>query len=646
MTAPTLSMYLVAVIPTLIIAGLITALLPLLVLLLIRRRSKRLSWGAMWLVQETLRRRARLKLLRILLFIIRSSVLPIAAAAIAGVWFLSVGSSSNQPQLIIVDDAIGAWVTGLDGRCAMDDHLDTLERLQDLSDDDMHVVLLSGRRLLSSGTEQVRALKPVSSGPDWTTALKQVRHLTTLYGIDHALLLSDIRSGTLITFNADELPAVAVHYESPKDTIRDTIRITGVDAPRKVLLPGDPFKHGQLVISLTRSNAITGLETKVLVDLLASDGTTVDDRHAETVVWQPGERNQLVFMTIPTDASSDGLLHMHVEGSNSPASKWWVRVQHHTSAEVTMITNARKQDFDPSSAASWVAAAVIAGSSDRSLTVRWLDHHDLQVDALPPSMPLIVIEPELLSGSTWSTLRDRVGAGPTLVIPSVDASTSWFNSFLEQLEGFESIDGLPITHRTIEGGEAMVSEESNPLKLLSGELQNLLRPVRIERLVDLNPLIQNKIASAVVSIGDQPLFAQINESNIIVSALSWHPSWSDLPIRGAAPAILQELIRSKSGGSGARDVIASSSSTRVAGPQSNGGLVQPNAAAAAQAKPDRAMLQQLTEAGWTTGTTYDAASTTQAWTTPLAIALLVLLTIELFVAHIIDRRRVSRVVQP
>ena len=135
MTTTTLLMVLNTAMPTLMVAGLIATLFPLAVLLLIRRRSRRLSWGAMWLVQETLRRRAPLKLLRVLLLVVRSATLPIAAAAIVGLWLLSDGLPHDRPRLIIVDDAIGAWITGADGRCAMDDHIDTLARLEELSND-------------------------------------------------------------------------------------------------------------------------------------------------------------------------------------------------------------------------------------------------------------------------------------------------------------------------------------------------------------------------------------------------------------------------------------------------------------------------------------------------------------------------------
>ena len=639
MTTFTLVMVAALFMPNLMVAGLLAALLPLAVLLLIRRRSKQLSWGAMWLVQETLRKHAPLKVLRVILFLIRTIVLPLAALALVGLWFNPTGVPENQSRVIILDDAIGAWETGSDGQCAMDVQLEVIEHMQSQTNKTTHVVLLSGRSLPSSDVFDLRSLTPISSGPDWTVTAQKVNQLVDKHNINQVVLLSDLRSGVLHSFSGEFIPGVTNSFIPPNEVVRSTIRVTGVQTPRDVLLPGDPFQQGQLTIDIARSNAASSEQTKVLLDVLGPDNTSTVAQYTAVLIWGPGEYNRRLSMMVPEDLPTNGLIHVHIDESTSPAAQWWVRIRRPEFAQVTMITSETKHPFDPALATSWLSAGIQAGAHKDDLTLQWLDHINLQVDAIVPNMPVVVTEPALLTPSTWEALHNRPNAGPTLIIPPIDAASSWLDNAMQSIDGFASINGLTVFQPSKSTTNIIVADKAGALELISNELEPLLRSVNIERMVDLQPLTQVGIAHAIVSIGEHPIFVQVHNTNIIISALAWHPSWSDISIRSAAPTILQEALRSKGGRTQTDYIIASSPNNTMAGPQADGVLVQPDTVAANQSLANQNTMKRLEEAGWIPHDVDSITGTTTPQSSTIAMIVFMLLGIEVMLAHIIDRHR-------
>ena len=202
------------IVPGLMIAGFLAALLPLVVLVFIRRRSKQMTWGAMWLVQESLRKQSPLKVLRALLFLIRSSLLPLTAIALIGFWFNSSETHHNQQHVVILDDAIGAWETGADGQCAMDSHIKTIGLMQSQTNQPIHIVLLSGRSV--SSADVLHTLKPISSGPNWELATHKAKQLVDQHEIKQIVLLSELRNGVLQSFSGEFIPGVVNSFTPPR----------------------------------------------------------------------------------------------------------------------------------------------------------------------------------------------------------------------------------------------------------------------------------------------------------------------------------------------------------------------------------------------------------------------------------------------
>jgi hypothetical protein len=178
--------------------------------------------------------------------------------------------------------------------------------------------------------------------------------------------------------------------------------------------------------------------------------------------------------------------------------------------------------------------------------------------------------------------------------------------------------------------------------MLSSELHSLLGDLDIERLVDLRPLIDQGLGTSIVTFGGQPLFVQLDGPNMTVSALAWHPSWSDLPIRSAAPAVLHELLRSDIGSTRVTHIQATAPDNLIAGVREDGLLVQPNVTAADQRPMTASTLQQLKASRWQATDQQLLTQPLQNQSTVAAIVVLALLVLELCVGYRINRLRVWR----
>ena len=586
------------------------------------------------------RNQSPLKVLRVLLFLIRSSLLPLTAIALIGFWFNSSETHHNQQRVVILDDAIGAWETGADGQCAMASHIKTIGLMQSQTNQPIHIVLLSGRSV--SSADVLHTLKPISSGPNWELATHKAKQLVDQHEIKQIVLLSELRNGVLQSFSGEFIPGVVNSFIPPDEAVRSTVRVMGVDTPRDVLLPGDPFRLGQLMIDLSRSNATDSAETTVLLDVLGADNTTVQSQSKAVLTWNPGEHNRRLSMGVPEVLPTEGLIHIHIDESSSPATHRWLRIRKPDSAQVTMITSEGEHVFDPASAASWLSAGIQAGSQNGDLELQWLNIANLQVDAIMPNMPVVVTEPSLLTPSTWDAMSSRRNAGPILIIPPINAAPSWLDNAMESMNGSPSIEGLPIFQPNSTTNNIVVASDAGALELISSELQSLLQPVNIERMVDLRPLLDCGMARELVSVGEYPMFVQVHKTNTIISAIAWHPSWSDLPIRSAAPTILQEALRSKSWHSKTGRIVASSPNNMVAGPQSDGSLIQPDVISADQSPANLNAIKQLEEIGWSPQVVYSKSGSETLRSSTIAALLFILLCIEVILAHIIDRHRSTR----
>jgi hypothetical protein len=80
----------------------------------------------------------------------------------------------------------------------------------------------------------------------------------------------------------------------------------------------------------------------------------------------------------------------------------------------------------------------------------------------------------------------------------------------------------------------------------------------------------------------------------------------------------------------------------VAGPQSDGSLIQPDVISADQSPANPNAIKKLEETGWSPQVVYSKSGSETLRSSTIAALLFILLCIEVILAHIIDRHRSTR----
>lgn len=306
-----------------------------------------------------------------------------------------------------------------------------------------------------------------------------------------------------------------------------------------------------------------------------------------------------------------------------------------TSAEITLISDAQSSGFDAALDTSWLDLAVQSGSPDGAMRVHQVYPQDLLVEALPSGMPVVVTVPGAIPETTWSSMLTRKHAGQTLVLPPPDTDSNWLNPLLKAVEPeFKGAVGAVAKDKV--SGALLLADDLGPLELIRAELPTLLGLVQIEHMMNLEPLVEAGIGDAFVSFGQYPVFLRLHNAPVVVSALSWHPTWSDLPLRPAGPVLLQELLRAELGINERVVRTASGPGDLYAGMQSNGVLIQPDATAAQQTPIRPSTVQKLQSAGWTLAEISTTVPTHKDISWMFVLALIVLVIMESVLARWVD----------
>ena len=612
-----------AQLPVLLTVGAVAVAIPILVHLLIKRRTVLFQWGAMQLLLEAVQRRGRMRLLRLLLLLVRMAVPVCAAAALAGIWFDGIGSTSRPWSIVLLDDTIGSFVKHTNGHRAIDTHLAAIAKLKQQGP--IQVVALSGRPL----PRELLTLEPIAAGPNWSGALQSVARRTQESRHADVLLLSELRVGVLPDEGTLQQTGVKITFHPPAVDDVDTIRIVRVHAPRAVLLPGDPFEQGHLEVDLVRDGSLPSQRST----LLLFDDTGVElDQHE--VHWHVGESSRLVQIPLPT-STTHTQFQVQSKPTVSPASTRWITLQQRTSAEITVITDTHNKRFNAASDTSWLDLAVLSGAPNGAMRVRHVFPQDLLIEALPKGMPVVVTIPEAIPTATWSAMLTTKHAGQVLVLPPPDADSNWLQTLLESVD--PDFDGpLRAIAQDRILGTMTLADDLGPLELIRAELPTLLGSVQIEHMINLERLVEANVGDALVSLGKYPVFLRLHNAPVVISALSWHPTWSDLPLRPAGPALLQELLRAELGQRERVVRTASGPGDLQAGMRADGVLIQPDATAAQQTPLLPSTIKKLQDAGWTPtqGSSIASAHKDVSWI--FALALVVLVITESVLARCID----------
>ncbi|MCH2135402.1 MAG: hypothetical protein MK101_02340 [Phycisphaerales bacterium] len=580
-------------------------------------------------------------MLRLLLLTVRMAVCPIAALLLVGLFTTGESGRGGRPPIILLDDTITAWMPDASGGRDIDDHLDRIDEIQSQYSDGkpLVVVPLSGQVVHDLRSDLRSQLHEVAHGPDWNSVRDRVRRFMASNPDSKIVAISGMRHD--LVRSIDELTDLpVVEFDQPAQDERDTVWITGVRSSRAVSLPGDPLTSSQITVMLERGRPEAESSIQIQIDLLDSSGQPTGETATSKVHWPSGARRVTASIDVELELPESAIAHVHLPEFPSPAASWWISLEQRSHASVTMITDEPRSDFDPGLQSSWVQTAIEAGLQPNQLTVQHRSPTGVQIDTLDRPTPIVVVGPELLPASSWSALLDQPNSSPVIVLPRTSSDELSMQSFLVG-SGSADVERILTRSGHIPIELPPVPSEGGPLAVLQGELPSLLEQLRIDRMLDLRPLLGLDGAKSLVMIDEHPLLVMLPRESgrsSIISALAWHPSWSDLPLRPAAPAILQELIRSGAH-TGMPDPLTASATSGPEAGVLDGRITLPDITSEAQRPMDKSASDRLAELNWVQLDTSKTQIARSGLGPLMGLVLLMLLLLESVLTRCIDNRR-------
>lgn len=607
--------------PILLYVGLGCIAVPIIVHLLTRRRRKPVVWAAMrFLIEAYKKHRRRLTLEQLLLLAARCLLVALVGVALgkpvlgaAGL----LGSPGPRTLYLLVDNSLTASVIGPDGTSALDRHKAAgarlLGRLDQSRGDRAGLTALGGpaeavvippSNDLSGVGKALEALTATDSRVDLAGALSRLR--ADLEGSDKSgqggaarttlALLSDWRAGSaevdrplpsVFGGAAGERPLVLA--TPPTEGAPDNIAVVRAEPLRALLLSGEgpdtpptttsaaPGEPTQVRVTLRRFGPAVGTAavTQVSARIDRTDPGAVTGPTARVAVrWAPGQEEATAPVVVPLpEGTRTGSLALVVEIDRDPIAGDNVYrrpVETRQAVQVGVLAPpgaGAPGTIDRFLPADWVRLSLqpAAGEAHATSAVKVVDIDPRTVGqggVLSGLDGVLIPSPEMLDGPGWSRVGDFCRAGGLVVVfPPPEITVHLW------ADGFVSALGLDWTIAREARGYTPATELAEPaptggtdlLALLSGEMPELVKPVRVSRVLPVETggrgadvLLRLKDSTALLIAGTPGVAGQTkgtpertSPSRGMVVLLACAPDlrWSDLPTKPLMLPLVQEVVR-------------------------------------------------------------------------------------------------------
>lgn len=500
--------------PGFLIAGVLATAVPVAIFLLWRHRRRPVQWAAMrFLLEAEQARRRRRRLERLLLLAIRCLILVLLGAALARPLLEDGGGAAGgrRTVVLLIDEAMTAGLGESAGDATvLTRHVAAARALiASLSGGDRVGVVRasrSGPDLLppSADLESVgrwlESLEPAAMRADLPAALRvaasAVREARDAGTEPSIHLFSEFRAGSL---NPEDAPpdaglpeSVGLFATDPAADVRSNAAVVGIDAVRSVIVPGAADGSGQVSVRLRRHGELAAAESTVRVEVPGL--RAIEPR---TVAWTAGQTEASVDLRLPVEIDGMGgtsrplVVTASIDADELPVDD--TRSVVLEAAPTLRIALLDRRGFggdgsiDRIGAGGWLERALNPGEG-ASMDVVRLEPAALSAADLRGVAAAVVPRPDLLRTEGWRDLAAFARRGGLVLLsPPEDAVVH------EWLDAFET--AWPVDWRI--GRETQVLAEpvgltvprriSPLLGLLAGELEDLLRPVLLDRRLVVTP---------------------------------------------------------------------------------------------------------------------------------------------------------------
>lgn len=522
----------------LILWGALTALIPILIHLFGKRRTRRVAFSSLRFLQTLQQEQIRtLKLKQILLLILRTLFLLLLVLAFTNPRYApsSARDIEHEAAVVVLDNTISSSAEK-DGDTYLDKLKSVAEEIVNSRDAKRPVIWTSlmnpdSRYIQSAGDNHAGVLEqiqPANGHLDLGAYFQGLRHWLDSEGYDavdlflctdgQQMQFSSLRDLNLSAWNGSRWYVV-----SPQVDLADA-GISGITFPDELLQPGVPVTLG---VTVTRTDSIAPMATTVQV---IRDG----ERVGQTLVdWKNNIQHQSEF-EIPVQES--GFLQLRAslgEDEYEADNDWYLNAYVPERLNVVLVSNSPDSRY-------FLETALRSFAKTGSR----IDFESISPGQLATSfsgtVDLIVLSDVLLNSQQKQMVQEYVQNGTGLMV--------FPGSYIRQQPNYRILPDLPAFGNFTSLGENnflrvdQINWNHPVLANLSSEEQSNIRMPKVYQYFTLS---SGKYESVMRLANGAPLLAEMADGNGSVWIWTVVPelSWSDLPRRGLfIPTLLRSLF--------------------------------------------------------------------------------------------------------
>ena len=555
--------------PGLFAIGLACVSIPI-ILHLLKRRRRVVSWGAMRFLEEAYRKRRRIITLEQLILLSLRCLLLVLIALGVGSLMLGSGGRGNQATtlVIVLDDSIGSALQ-IDGQTVLDRSkrfaIEGIESLDASRGDRVALISASSpaRALVmppSNDLGSVMALigraTPSDAGLDLDGAVRVIGEQddgeASALRRRELMLASGTRSLDRAMRAMDERPEPvafdALRLLGPAGAVAGNTGVLGV-RPTRALVVRDGLALPEAVrVELVRSGDTLPEQTQRVRVLDSEDA----ERGVGIVSWQQGQREASLSVAVrteglPTHRGLDAVLRVMLDDDANPRDNTGLlAIPVRNTLRVGVLDRPAPRGLGTAGGiapARWVRAAM-APSEGMGVRVTSVDAQQAGSRLTPNFDALVVLAPTAINAEGWDRIA-RLHEQGTMLIVTPDAqndSLAWFERVREMAPEVFAPGERLATHEPALGIGDRV-ETGSLLSGIAGELPMLTGAVQVHRSLRL-PQGGVPIASLAdgSALGVQ-VIPRDGSGAIVVLATPLDLNWTNLPARPLFVAMMQELVR-------------------------------------------------------------------------------------------------------
>ena len=536
---------------------------------LLKRRRRVVSWGAMRFLEEAYRKRRRIITLEQLVLLSLRCLLVLFIALGVGSIMLGRGTGTRQARtlILVLDDSISSARIIGDSTVlerSKESAIAKLDTLDPVMGDRVALISASSpaRPIVLPPSDDLGAVRSLIEQAESSDAafdldgvlghVAQVEDGAEREGGRQLMIASDARSFEhAVSGMQDEpvrQPMDSVLLPSPEPTPALNVGILSAIPTRTLLVRDGLSMPESIQIELIRSGEVGG-ESSTQVRVIDTEG---ESRGSGVVTWRIGERSRSVGIAIRTDglqatAASSAVLRVQLgEDANPRDNAAYVPLPIRNALRVAIVDRPRDSaiggggEIPP---ARWLRAA-LAPRGDMGVQITSVDASQAAARLVQGVDVVFVLSPAELNDAAWDRVERLRDQGVMIVIaPDTQSeSLAWF----ERVRGMRSgAFGQVVDVRAHEPAVGL-DPRIEPASLLVGigsEFEQLTGAVSVFRSLGLG-----SGAQPIASMSDgSPLGLQVRgadgEGMLVVLAVAFDLGWSNLPARPLFVAMVQELVR-------------------------------------------------------------------------------------------------------